>query len=149
MPRYRGNKRFHEFLLIKGCWGANQVWSSTGLKSDSWRTSWTILPPIGICPAKLDKQPRYSHIRYLNPLLKSEVAIASLFCQTKQPKTFILQVVLEQTPRLKSLKFCTTSMFEKVPRIHETYLLDQQLFCWRHFSKTEVVQNNDLNILAL
>ena len=29
------------------------------------------------------------------------------------------------------------------------YLLDQQLFCWRHFSKTEVVQNTDLNILAL
>ena len=24
--------------------------------------------------------------------LKSEVAIASLFCQTKQPKTFLLQV---------------------------------------------------------
>jgi hypothetical protein len=38
---------------------------------------------------------------------------------------------------------------EKVSRIHETYLLDQQLFCWRHFSKTEVVQNTDLNILAL
>ena len=27
--------------------------------------------------------------------------------------------------------------------------LDQQLFCWRHFSKTEVMQNTDLNILAL
>ena len=25
----------------------------------------------------------------------------------------------------------------------------KQLFCWRHFSKTEVVQNTDLNILAL
>jgi hypothetical protein len=42
-----------------------------------------------------------------------------------------------------------TSMLEKVSRIHKTYLLDQQLFCWRHFSKTEVVQNTDLNILAL
>ena len=40
-------------------------------------------------------------------------------------------------------------MLEKVSPIHETYLLDQQLFCWRHFSKTEVVQNIDLNILAL
>ena len=40
-------------------------------------------------------------------------------------------------------------MLEKVSRIHETYLLDPQLFCWRHFSKTEVVQNTDLNILAL
>ena len=40
-------------------------------------------------------------------------------------------------------------MLEKVSQIHETYLLDQQLFCWRHFSKTEVVQNTDLNILAL
>ena len=45
--------------------------------------------------------------------------------------------------------FCTTSMLEKVSQIHKTYLLDQQLFCWRHFSKTEVVQNTDVNILAL
>ena len=42
-----------------------------------------------------------------------------------------------------------TSMFEKVSQIHKAYLLDQQLFSWRHFSKTEVVQNTDLNILAL
>ena len=27
--------------------------------------------------------------------------------------------------------------------------MDQQLFCWRHFSNIEVVQNTDLNILAL
>ena len=40
-------------------------------------------------------------------------------------------------------------MLEKVSQIHETFLLDQQLFSWRHFSKTEVVQNTDLNILAL
>ena len=41
-------------------------------------------------------------------------------------------------------------MLEKVSQIHETYLLlDQQLFCWRHFSKTEVVQDTDLDILAL
>ena len=40
-------------------------------------------------------------------------------------------------------------MLEKVSQIHETYLLDQQLFCWRHFSKTEVMQNTDLNILTL
>ena len=40
-------------------------------------------------------------------------------------------------------------MLEKVSQIHETYLLDQQLFCWRHFSKTEVVQNTDINILTL
>ena len=40
-------------------------------------------------------------------------------------------------------------MLEKVSRIHKTYLLDQQQFCWRHFSITEVVQNTDLNILAL
>ena len=42
-----------------------------------------------------------------------------------------------------------TLVLEKVSRIHETYLLDQQLFCWRHFSKTEVVQDTDLDILAL
>ena len=42
-----------------------------------------------------------------------------------------------------------TSMLEKVSQIHEIYLQDQQLCCWRHFSKAEVVQNTDLNILAL
>ena len=40
-------------------------------------------------------------------------------------------------------------MLEKVAQIHKTYLLYQQLFCWRHFSNTKVVQNTDLNILAL
>ena len=40
-------------------------------------------------------------------------------------------------------------MFEKVSQNHKMYLLDQRLFCWRHFPKTEVVQNTDLNILAL
>ena len=40
-------------------------------------------------------------------------------------------------------------MLEKVSRIHETYFLDQQLFCLRHFYKTEVVENTDSNILAL
>ena len=40
-------------------------------------------------------------------------------------------------------------MLEKVSRINQIYLLDQQLFCLRHVSKTEVVQNTDLNILAL
>ena len=39
-------------------------------------------------------------------------------------------------------------MLEKVSRIHKTYLLDQQLSCWRQFSKTKVVQNTDLNILV-
>ena len=39
-------------------------------------------------------------------------------------------------------------MLEKVFQIHKTYLLHQQLFCWRHFSQTEVVQNTDLNTLA-
>ena len=42
-----------------------------------------------------------------------------------------------------------TLMLEKVSQIHETYLLDQQLFYWRNFSKTEVVQNTELNILRL
>ena len=40
-------------------------------------------------------------------------------------------------------------MLKKVSRIHETYLLDQKLFRWRHFFNTEVVQNTDLKILAL
>jgi hypothetical protein len=54
------------------------------------------------------------------------------------------------TKIFKFLKvFCTTSMSEEVSRIHKTDSLDQQLFCWRHFSKTEDVQNTDLNILAL
>ena len=43
--------------------------------------------------------------------------------------------------------FCTASMLEKVSQI--PYLLDQQLSCWRHFSKIKVVQNTGLNILAL
>ena len=34
-----------------------------------------------------------------------------------------------------------TLTLEKVSQIHKTYLLDQQLFFWRHFSQTEVVQN--------
>ena len=34
-------------------------------------------------------------------------------------------------------------MFEKMFWIYETYLLDQHLFFWRHFSKTQVVQNTD------
>ena len=37
----------------------------------------------------------------------------------------------------------------KVSRIHETYVMDQQLFCWRHFSNIEVVQNTDLNFSTL
>ena len=40
-------------------------------------------------------------------------------------------------------------MLEEVSQIHKTYSLDQQLFRWRHFSKTEVVENTDFNILAL
>ena len=31
--------------------------------------------------------------------------------------------------------------FGKVSWIHETFLMELQLFGWRHFSKTEVVQN--------
>jgi len=37
-------------------------------------------------------------------------------------------------------------MLEKVSQIHKTYLLDEQLFCWRHFSKIEIVQNTDFDI---
>ena len=36
--------------------------------------------------------------------------------------------------------------FIKVSWIHKTYLMELQLFCWRHFSKTDVVQNTDLRI---
>ena len=39
--------------------------------------------------------------------------------------------------------------FWKVSWIHETFLMELQLFGWRHFSKTEVVQNTDLNIITL
>ena len=35
--------------------------------------------------------------------------------------------------------------FGKVSQIHETFLMELQLFGWRHFSKTEVVQNTVLN----
>ena len=35
--------------------------------------------------------------------------------------------------------------FGKVSQIHETFLMELQLFGWRHFSKTEVVQNSVLN----
>ena len=55
--------------------------------------------------------------------------------------------------QLKSLNYQISVLHNfdvgKVSQIHKTFLIDQQLFCWRHFSKTEVVQNTDLNILAL
>ena len=35
--------------------------------------------------------------------------------------------------------------FGKVSQIHKTFLMELQLFGWRHFSKTEVVQNTVLN----
>ena len=35
--------------------------------------------------------------------------------------------------------------FGKVSQIHETFLMELKLFGWRHFSKTEVVQNTVLN----
>ena len=35
--------------------------------------------------------------------------------------------------------------FGKVSRNHETFLMELQLFGWKHFSKTEVVQNTVLN----
>ena len=38
--------------------------------------------------------------------------------------------------------------FEKVSRIHETFLMELQLFDWRHFSKTEVLQNTVLTTKA-
>jgi hypothetical protein len=49
--------------------------------------------------------PIYSYV-----LLKSEVAIASLFCQTKQPKTFLLQLkTITKSPGIgiaESVKSC-------------------------------------------
>jgi hypothetical protein len=43
-------------------------------------------------------------------IVKSEVAIASLFCQTKQPKTFLLQVkTITKSPGIgiaESVKSC-------------------------------------------
>ena len=36
--------------------------------------------------------------------------------------------------------------FGKVSQIHETFLMELQLFGWRHFSKTEVVQNTVLKV---
>ena len=35
--------------------------------------------------------------------------------------------------------------FGKVSQTHETFLMELLLFGWRHFSKTEVVQNTVLN----
>ena len=35
--------------------------------------------------------------------------------------------------------------FGKVSRIHETFMMELQLFGWRHFSQTEVVQNTVIN----
>ena len=35
--------------------------------------------------------------------------------------------------------------FGKVSQIHETFLMELQLFGWRHFSKTKVVLNTVLN----
>ena len=35
--------------------------------------------------------------------------------------------------------------FGKVSQIHEIFLMELQLFGWRHFSKTEVMQNTVLN----
>ena len=39
--------------------------------------------------------------------------------------------------------------FGKVSQIHETFLMELQLFGWRHFSKTEVVQNTVFNHYGL
>ena len=51
--------------------------------------------------------------------------------------------------KLEIFKIFQHSDVRSVSRIHKTYLMDQKLFCWRHFCKIEVVQNTDLNILAL
>ena len=39
--------------------------------------------------------------------------------------------------------------FGKVSRIHETFLMELQLFGWRHFSKIEVMQNSVLTLISL
>ena len=39
--------------------------------------------------------------------------------------------------------------FGKVSRVHETFLMELQLFGWRHFSKIEVMQNSVLTLISL
>ena len=57
--------------------------------------------------------------------------------------------IQSQSFRLKALVVKNSVLhdfgFGKVSRIHETFLIELQLFGWRHFSKTEVVQNTVLN----
>ena len=64
-----------------------------------------------------------------------------------------VQIILDkQTKNVFSLKALVVKNsvlhdfgFGKVSQIHETFLMELQLFGWRHFYKTEVVQNTVLN----
>ena len=62
-----------------------------------------------------------------------------LFSQDIYKKTFTLKALVVKNSVLHDFGF------GKVSRIHETFLMELQLFGWRHFSKTEVVQNTVLN----
>ena len=65
-------------------------------------------------------------------------------------KPFILKIIVYKfCDELKALVVKNSVLhnfgFGKVSRIHKTFLMELQLFGWRHFSKTEVVQNTVLN----
>ena len=65
-----------------------------------------------------------------------------IFCRSKWP-------IPEIWLHLKALVVKNSVLhdfgFGKVSQIHKTFLMELQLFGWRHFSKTEVVQNTVLN----
>ena len=80
----------------------------------------------------------------LLPLSHSTIIGTNHFC------SFVcLDALKEKTKQLKALVVKNSVLhnfgFGKVSQIHETFLMELQLFGWRHFSKTKVVQNTVLN----
>ena len=65
------------------------------------------------------------------------------------PTAMFLHVIYKKIEYLKALVVKNSVLrdfgFGKVSQIHKTFLMELQLFGWRHFSKTEVVQNTVLN----
>ena len=68
---------------------------------------------------------------------------------TAYGETTVIPRMMQRSTHLKALVVKNSVLhdfgFGKVSQIHKTFLMELQLFGWRHFSKTEVVQNTVLN----
>ena len=87
------------------------------------------------------------HLFFLNLEASQQTFRPFLFCQALGRS-----ICLEYKSLVKILKALVVKNsalhdfgFGKVSQIHEIFLMELQLFGWRHFSKTEVVQNTVLN----